>query len=77
MAKDAEKGGVEHIWATVLALALLQQRSSQRVDEWHLMAEKAQAWLLTTRGQAEVEGLIEAANTALPGAIGTAVASRL
>jgi hypothetical protein len=36
---------VRRAFATALALAILEARCAQDVDEWNLLAEKARAWL--------------------------------
>ena len=33
------------VWATVIALVLLESRFSQQQDEWELVAMKAETWL--------------------------------
>ena len=33
------------VWATVVALVLLESRFSQQEDEWELVAMKAETWL--------------------------------
>ena len=37
------------IWATVVALVLLESRFSQQQDEWELVAMKAKTWLSMQR----------------------------
>ena len=38
-------GVSDTIWATIVALVLLESRFSQQQDEWELIAMKAETWL--------------------------------
>ena len=37
--------GIENVWATMLALALLREQFSGLEEEWELVAMKAEMWL--------------------------------
>ena len=42
---DCSSSSIEELWATMLALAVMEEKYSSQQDEWELVAMKAEMWL--------------------------------
>ncbi len=52
------------VWATALVLAFLETKTSNRADEWELMAQKAREWM-DIQAPGEVAAIVAAAKAGI------------
>ncbi len=52
------------VWTTALVLAFLETKTSNRADEWDLMAQKAREWM-GMQAPGEVAAIVAAAKAAI------------